>query len=112
MAEQTTTVVRAQGAGATRSVIIQHAECCTVCGMQRDSLGNHHIFGRTIPMKIRCCVQCHADFHGEVDRRQPGAAVVAMLRAVIGAIEPQPVEPRVAGVADVADVGSVWDITG
>lgn len=112
MTEQTTTVVRAQGAGATRSVIIQHRECCTVCGEHRDSLGNHHIFGRTIPIKIRCCVQCHADFHGEVDRRQPGEAVVTMLRAIIDAIEPPPTERRITNVPDVTEVGSIWDISG
>lgn len=72
--------IKTHGSGQARSIHVRHNERCAVCDETRASLGDHHIFGRTIPIKIRCCVQCHADFHREVDTLCPGPVVAAMFR--------------------------------
>jgi hypothetical protein len=64
-------------------VTIKRHAACAVCATsgERCQLERHHVFGRTAPVVMRVCSQCHTQYHRELDTGKPGTAVVAMLEA-------------------------------
>lgn len=73
--------------GRNRTVHIAGTGRCAVCRDDSRKLTNHHVFGRTIPLVIRACADCHEGFHRELVHGRPGVHTMTMTRAVADAFE-------------------------